>query len=205
MKTIIIRLSLIILLGICGLLGQSAKAQFVVTDPGNFWGNLVNSGAEIAQAMEQLRMAENQFQQTKEMFEVVRSGVRTYQGVKDAYNALSDLQRSQARMVSDLSNNKYLTVDERLNLIEGCSMILKYATKDLSGLSTALEGKDKSQFQFASDKERIDMIQVICDKLVEYRSLSNYYTQGYRSISQMRKSKATDRLRFDMLNGQIKQ
>lgn len=187
----------VVLLAVFGSL--DSKAQFVVTDPGNFVGNIANTTSQIAQALEEFGVVTEQLKEVKKIYDTVDGVMRVYTGVQEAWTAVTDLQNITQTTVRNLQNDRYLTTAEKIAVIRGCGKLIKLATNDIRQMSFAQ--KSNSGTGFGSAAERLSYLESIKDKILEYRNLAGYYTSQYSMASIARQSRYAGQIKMQLLTG----
>ena len=82
---------LMLLMGIVLLFSGKAHAQWVVTDPGNFAGNIVNSVKEIATASKTVKNTLDGFKEVEKLYNDTK---KYYDALKKVNNLIRPLQNS---------------------------------------------------------------------------------------------------------------
>lgn len=129
------------------------KAQWIVSDPTNFWGNLVNTGTEIKQALEEFGVSTKQFEFLQKTYEKVSPYVKTYYQLENAYRMVLDLKNYSVNSVNKLARDPYLKPDEVVRIIRLNTMYVKYATKELKELAVSVKDLGGTEHERV---ERID-------------------------------------------------
>jgi hypothetical protein len=202
MKKIFLSLSLVLLC--CTF---QARAQWVVSDPMNFAGNLANSVKEIVQTS---TTASNMINNFKEVQKVYNQCKEYYDALKAVHNLVKDAKKVQQTilMVGDISDiyvvnfqkmmsDPYFTVDELGAIATGYSKLLEEGASLLGELKTVTTANGLS----LSDKERMDVINRVFEEMREYKALVQYYTNKNISVSYLRAKKKNDTDRIMQLYG----
>lgn len=129
------------------------KAQWVVSDPTNFWGNLVNTGTEIKQALEEFGVSTKQFEFLQKTYEKVSPYVKTYYQLENAYRMVLDLKNYSVNSVNKLARDPYLKPDEVVRIVRLNTMYVKYATRELKELAASVKDLGGTEHERV---ERID-------------------------------------------------
>lgn len=142
---------------LCIILAMSSmgigKAQWVVSDPTNFWGNLVNTGTEIKQALEEFGVSTKQFEFLQKTYEKVSPYVKTYYQLENAYRMVLDLKNYSVNSVNKLARDPYLRPDEVVRIVRLNTMYVKYATRELKELAASVKDLGGTEHERV---ERID-------------------------------------------------
>lgn len=186
---------------------HQANAQWVVSDPMNFAGNLANSIKEIVQTS---TTASNMINNFKEVQKVYNQGKEYYDALKSVHNLVKDAKKVQQTilMVGDISDiyvrnfqkmmaDPYFSIDELGAIATGYSKLLEEG----SGLLAELKTVTTSNGLSLSDKERMDVINRVYEEVREYKALVQYYTNKNISVSYLRAKKKNDTDRIMQLYG----
>ena len=202
MKT---KLSLILL--VFALLIGKANAQFVVTDPGNFAGNIANSVKEIATATKTVRNTLNGFKEVEKLYGDTK---KYYDALKKVNNLIGDAYKVKETlvMVGDITG---IYVDAYKRMLSDTNFRPAELTAMASGYSRLLELSGESVRELKSivqsgsfsmnDKERMEMIDRIYEQVKEYKAITSYYTRKNISVSYIRAKKKDDIRRVQELYG----
>lgn len=189
---------------ICLIAGLSlfsfqAKAQWTVVDPTNLVQN-------IRTAIQGTTTATNMVKNLQESVKIYQQGKEYYDALKSVHNLIKDARKVQKTigMVSEITNiyvngfNKMVsdpnfTPDELAAISLGYTKLLEEGGALVTELKNVVTGNNGLSL---SDKERMDAIDNIYSKMVEYRNLTKYYTQKSISVSFIRakEKKDTDRV-----------
>ncbi len=202
MKKIILSLCMVML-----FCTHQANAQWVVSDPMNFAGNLANSIKEIVQTS---TTASNMINNFKEVQKVYNQGKEYYDALKSVHNLVKDAKKVQQTilMVGDISDiyvtnfqkmmaDPYFSIDELGAIATGYSKLLEEGSSLLAELKTVTVSNGLS----LSDKERMDVINRVYEDVREYKALVQYYTNKNISVSYLRAKKKNDTDRIMQLYG----
>jgi hypothetical protein len=192
------RIFVITCLALIGFYYQS-KAQWAVIDPSNLVQN-------IQQVVKSSSTLTNMVKNVQETVKIYEQGKEYYDKLKSVNNLIKDARKVKLtiEMVSEISEmyisgfNKMIadpnfTVDELAAISEGYSKLMEEGgalVTELKDIVTSSNGLSMS------DKERMDVIDRIYNRMLGYRNLTRYYTQKSISVSFIRaKAKAdTDRV-----------
>ncbi|MCK3683050.1 DUF4141 domain-containing protein [Maribellus sp. YY47] len=192
------RIVLIVCIALISLSFQ-AKAQWAVIDPSNLVQN-------IQQVVKSSSTLTNMVKNVQETVKIYEQGKQYYDALKSVNNLIKDARKVKLtiEMISEISDiyitgfNKMVadpnfTVDELAAISAGYARLMEEGgalITELKNIVTSSNGLSMS------DKERMDMIDQIYNRMLGYRNLTRYYTQKSISVSFIRgKAKAdTDRV-----------
>lgn len=179
------------LLGLSLFAGR-AHAQWVVSDPTNFAGNIANTVKEIATASKTVKNTLDGFKEVEKLYNDTK---KYYDALKKVNNLIGDAYKVKEciLMVGDISDiyvNAYRRMlrdphfrpTELAAIASGYTKLLEQSGESLRELKSVA----KSNVFSMNDSERIEMINRIYTTLREYRSLVSYYTQKNISVSYVR-------------------
>lgn len=202
MKSRLIIMALTLLLS-----GHEVYAQWVVTDPTNFAGNIANTVKEIATASKTVNNALNNFREVEKIY---RQGKEYYDALQKVKTLVSDAYKVKETilMVSDISgiyvnsykkmlSDKNFTPKELDAIAFGYARLLEESSECLKELKDVVNVTSLSM----TDKERMDVIDRVYRDVKEYKGLVNYYTNKNISVSYLRALKAGDTERVLSLYG----
>lgn len=202
MKSILLIMA-ILLLGSMNAL----RAQWVVTDPGNFAGNIANTVKEIATASKTVTNTMKSFQEIEKVY---NQGKKYYDALQKVNNLVADAYKVKETilMVSDISgiyvnsykkmlNDKHFTPKELNAIAYGYAQLLEESSELLKELKTVVKASTLSM----TDKERMDVIDRVYRDVKRYKGLVNYYTNKNISVSYLRAKKSGDTERVLALYG----
>lgn len=202
MKSRLIIMTLTLLLS-----GHEVYAQWVVTDPTNFAGNIANTVKEIATASKTVNNTLNNFREVEKIY---RQGKEYYDALQKVKTLVSDAYKVKETilMVSDISgiyvnsykkmlNDKNFTPKELDAIAFGYARLLEESSECLKELKDVVNVTSLSM----TDKERMDVIDRVYRDVKEYKGLVNYYTNKNISVSYLRALKAGDTERVLSLYG----
>jgi len=189
------------------LLGHEVYAQWVVTDPTNFAGNIANTVKEIATASKTVNNTLNNFREVEKIY---RQGKEYYDALQKVKTLVSDAYKVKETilMVSDISgiyvnsykkmlSDKNFTPKELDAIAFGYARLLEESSECLKELKDVVNVTSLSM----TDKERMDVIDRVYRDVKEYKGLVNYYTNKNISVSYLRALKAGDTERVLSLYG----
>lgn len=179
------------LLGL-SLFATQAHAQWVVTDPTNFAGNIANTVKEIATAGKTVKNTLDGFKEVEKLYNDTK---KYYDALKKVNNLIGDAYKVKEciLMVDDISDiyvnsykrmlrDKNFRPSELAAIASGYTKLLEQSGESLRELKSVA----KSNVFSMNDSERMQMIDRIYTTLREYRSLVSYYTQKNISVSYVR-------------------
>ena len=189
------------------LSGHEVYAQWVVTDPTNFAGNIANTVKEIATASKTVNNTLNNFREVEKIY---RQGKEYYDALQKVKTLVSDAYKVKETilMVSDISgiyvnsykqmlSDKNITPKELDAIAFGYARLLEESSECLKELKDVVNVTSLSM----TDKERMDVIDRVYRDVKEYKGLVNYYTNKNISVSYLRALKAGDTERVLSLYG----
>lgn len=185
----------------------SLHAQWVVADPTNFAGNIVNTIKEIATASETVQ---NTLKNFREVEKVYNQGKKYYDALKQVNNLVADAYKVKETllMVGEITDiyvnsykkmlsDKHFTPKELNAIAYGYSELLLESSELAKELKTVISQSSLSM----TDKERMDIIDRVYRDVKEYKNLVAYYTNKNISVSYLRSLKAGDTQRVLDLYG----
>lgn len=200
MKRIILS-CLVAALSVCS---YQAKAQWVVTDPTNLVQNIIS-------AVQGTSTAANMIKNLNESIKIYKQGKEYYDALKSVHNLIKDARKVKLtiEMVSEITDiyvngfNKMasdpnFSPDELTAISTGYAKLLAEGGALVSDLKNIVT---KGNGLSLSDKERMDAIDQIYNKMLEYRNLTKYYTRKSISVSYIRAKEKNDMKRVLALYG----
>ena len=201
------RTKIILLLSACLLLAGTARAQWVVSDPGNLAQGIINASKNIIHTSKTATNMVANFQETVKIYE---QGKKYYDALKSVNNLVKDARKVQQTilMVGDISdiyvtNFQLMLRDENYTAEELSAIAFGY-TKLLEESNNVLkEMKEVVNITTLSmtDKERMDVVDRCYNRVRNYRNLVMYYTNKNISVSYLRAKKKNDMDRVLALYG----
>lgn len=192
------RIVLIVCIVLTGFSFQ-AKAQWAVIDPSNLVQN-------IQQVVKSSSTLTNMVKNVQETVKIYEQGKEYYDALKSVNNLIKDARKVKLtiEMISEISDmyisgfNK-MVADPNFTVDELAAISLGYARLMEEGGALVTELKNivtSSNGLSMTDKERMEVIDQIYNRMLGYRNLTRYYTQKSISVSFIRaKAKAdTDRV-----------
>ncbi len=181
-----------------------AKAQWVVTDPSNLVQNIIG-------AVQGTTTASNMISNVQESIKIYQQGKEYYDALKSVHNLIKDARKVQKtiEMVSEITDiyvngfNKMLSdpnfsANELVAISTGYAKLLEEGGALVTDLRNVVTGSNGLSL---SDKERMDAIDQIHNRMLEYRNLTKYFTQKSISVSYLRAKEKNDTDRVLALYG----
>ena len=175
-----------------------AHAQWVVSDPTNFAGNIANTVKEIATASKTVKNTLDGFKEVEKLYNDTK---KYYDALKKVNNLIGDAYKVKEciLMVGDISeiyvtsykkmlSDKNFRPSERAAMASGYTKLLEQSGESLKELKSVA----KSGVFSMNDHERMQAIDRIYTTLREYRSLVSYYTRKNISVSYVRAREKND-------------
>ena len=192
------RIFIIACIALIGFSFQS-KAQWAVIDPSNLVQN-------IQQVVKSSSTLTNMVKNVQETVKIYEQSKQYYDALKSVNNLIKDARKVKLtiEMISAISD-MYITgfnkmvADPNFTVYELAAISLGYGRLMEEGGALVTELKNivtSSNGLSMTDKERMEMIDQIYNRMLGYRNLTRYYTQKSISVSFIRaKAKAdTDRV-----------
>lgn len=181
-----------------------AKSQWVVTDPTNLVQNIIS-------AVQGTTTASNMISNLNESIKIYKQGKEYYDALKSVHDVIKDARKVKMtiEMISEITdiyvtgfgrmvNDPNFTVNELSAISTGYAKLLAEGgalVTDLKNVVTTSSGLS------LSDKERMDAVDEIYEKMLEYRNLTKYFTQKSISVSYIRAREKNDTDRVLALYG----
>lgn len=198
---------IILLFSTCLLLAGTARAQWVVSDPGNLAQGIINASKNIIHTSKTATNMVSNFQETVKIYE---QGKKYYDALKSVNNLVKDAVKvkNTILMIGEISdiyvtNFQLMLRDENYTPEELSAIAFGY-TKLLEESNDVLkEMKDVVNITTLSmtDKERMDVVDRCYNRVRNYRNLVMYYTNKNISVSYLRAKKKNDMDRVLALYG----
>ena len=198
---------IILLFSACLLLAGTARAQWVVSDPGNLAQGIINASKNIIHTSKTAANMVSNFQETVKIYE---QGKKYYDALKSVNNLVKDAikVKNTSRLIGDISdiyvtNFQLMLRDENYTPEELSAIAFGY-TKLLEESNNVLkEMKDVVNITTLqmTDKERMDVVDRCYNRVRSYRNLVMYYTNKNISVSYLRSRKKNDMDRVLALYG----
>ena len=181
-----------------------AKAQWVVADPTNLVQNIIS-------AVQGTSTASNMINNLNESIKIYKQGKEYYDALKSVHNLIKDARKVQKtiEMVSEITDmyvtgfNKMVSdpnfsANELAAISTGYAKLLEEGGALVTDLRNVVTGSNGLSL---SDKERMNVIDQIHNKMLEYRNLTKYFTQKSISVSYIRAKEKNDMDRVLALYG----
>ena len=201
------RTKIILLFSACLLLAGTARAQWVVSDPGNLAQGIINASKNIIHTSKTATNMVANFQETVKIYE---QGKKYYDALKSVNNLVKDgiKVKNTILMIGEISdiyvtNFQLMLRDENYTAEELSAIAFGY-TKLLEESNNVLkEMKEVVNITTLSmtDKERMDVVDRCYNRVRNYRNLVMYYTNKNISVSYLRSRKKNDMDRVLALYG----
>ena len=198
---------IILLFSACLLLAGTARAQWVVSDPGNLAQGIINASKNIIHTSKTATNMVSNFQETVKIYE---QGKKYYDALKSVNNLVKDgiKVKNTILMIGEISdiyvtNFQLMLRDENYTAEELSAIAFGY-TKLLEESNNVLkEMKEVVNITTLSmtDKERMDVVDRCYNRVRNYRNLVMYYTNKNISVSYLRAKKKNDMDRVLALYG----
>ena len=186
------------------LFSFQAKAQWTVVDPTNLVQN-------IRTAVQGTTTASNMIKNLQESVKIYQQGKEYYDALKSVHSLIKDARKVQKtiEMVSEITDiyvtgfNKMLadpnfTAHELAAISTGYARLLEEGGALVTELKNIVTGSNGLSL---SDKERMEVIDDVYNKMLEYRNLTKYFTQKSISVSYIRAKEKGDTERVLSLYG----
>ena len=182
----------------CFFISLTAKAQWVVSDPGNLAQGIINAAKNIVHTSSTAGNMLNNFQETVKIY---KQGKEYYDGLRKVKNLVRDARKVQQTilMVGDITDtyvtsfqrmmrDDNFTVEELGAIAFGYTKLLEESNDVLTELKNVVNITTLSM----TDKERMDVVERCYSKMKRYRNLVSYYTNKNISVSYLRAKKKND-------------
>lgn len=192
---------------VCFFVSLTAKAQWVVSDPGNLAQGIINATKNIVHTSSTASNMLNNFQETVKIY---KQGKEYYDGLRKVKNLVRDARKVQQTilMVGDITDiyvnsfermlsDPYFTTEELSAIAIDYTKLLEESAHLLNDLKTVVNENGLSM----NDKERMDIIDRCYTDMLQYRSLVQYYTNKDIGVSYLRAKKRNDLDRVMALYG----
>lgn len=189
------RIFLCLMIAGFSLFSFQVKAQWVVTDPTNLVQNIIS-------ATQGINTVSNMIKNVNEVKKVYDQGKEYYDALKSVNNLIKDARKVKKtiEMVSEITDiyvngfNKMVgdpnfTPNELVAISAGYAKLLEEGGALVTDLKNIVTGSNGLSL---SDKERMEVIDDVYNKMLEYRNLTRYYTQKSISVSYIRAKEKKD-------------
>lgn len=201
------RLILILCVGLC-CLAHTARAQWVVTDPGNLAQGIINATKNIVQTTS---TASNMIKNVEETVKIYKQGKEYYDALKSVNNLIKDARKVKKtiEMVSEITDiyvngfqkmlaDPNFTPGELEAISFGYAKLMEEGGALVTDLKNIVTGGNGLSM---SDKERMDAVDKIYTQMLEYRNITKYFTNKNISVSFIRAKEKNDTQRVLDLYG----
>lgn len=191
----------------CFLVSLTAKAQWVVSDPGNLAQGIINAAKNIVHTSSTATNMANSFQETVKIYQQAK---KYYDALQSVNNLVRDARKVQQTvlMLGDISgyyvnNFKKMLTDSNFTSSElsaiasGYTRILEEANGVLGDLKQVVNITTLSM----TDKDRMDVVDDCYKEMKRLKNLTAYYTNKNISVSYLRAKKKADTQRVVSLYG----
>lgn len=181
-----------------------ANAQWTVIDPSNLAQNIKN-------VIQTSSTASNMIKNLEESVKIYNQGKAYYDGLKSVNNLIKDARKVQktVEMLSEITDiyvsgfnrmvaDRNFTVDELTAISIGYAKLLEEGGAQLTELKNVVTSANGLSM---SDRERMDVIDQVYTRMVEYRNLTRYFTDRSISVSFLRAQAKNDAARVMELYG----
>ena len=201
------RTKIILLLSACLLLAGTARAQWVVSDPGNLAQGIINASKNIIHTSKTATNMVANFQETVKIYE---QGKKYYDALKSVNNLVKDgiKVKNTILMIGEISdiyvtNFQLMLRDENYTAEELSAIAIGYTQLLEESNNVLKEMKEVVNITTLSmtDKERMDVVDRCYNRVRNYRNLVMYYTNKNISVSYLRAKKKNDMDRVLALYG----
>ena len=197
-----------LLIGTAFVLGVTgARAQWVVTDPGNLAQSIINMSDNIAHTSKTAVNTAESFAETVKIYEQAK---KYYDQLKSVNNLIQDARkvRDIILMVGDVSdiyvtnfgkmmNDENFSPHELDAIAFGYTRLLEESNGVLQDLKQVINVSTLSM----TDKDRMDVVDNCYYEMRRYRNLVSYYTNKNIAVSYLRARKKNDLERVMRLYG----
>ena len=175
--------------------GLPANAQVIVNDPVNIATSIANTAKEIVQTSKTVK---NTFDNFKEVEKLYTESKKYYDALKKVNDLVRDARKVQQiiLMVGDITDiyvNSYKQMLQDKNFsfeeLTAIAFVYTYLLEESVALLKELKQVVNPTTLSLNDKERMEWIDDIHEKMSEYRSLVSYYTNKNISVSYLRAKK----------------
>ncbi|MFK2514024.1 DUF4141 domain-containing protein [Bacteroides fragilis] len=198
---------IILLFSACLLLAGTARAQWVVSDPGNLAQGIINASKNIIHTSKTAANMVSNFQETVKIYE---QGKKYYDALKSVNNLVKDARKVREVIlmvgeVSDIYVNSFQKMlrDENYTPEELSAIAFGYTKllEESNGVLTEMKDVVNITTLSMTDKERMDVVDRCYNSMKCYRNLVMYYTNKNISVSYLREKKKNDMDRVLALYG----
>ncbi|MFD0701882.1 DUF4141 domain-containing protein [Myroides pelagicus] len=186
---------------------QQVFGQWVVTDPVNLAQGIINSANEIVQTSQTVNNVVKNFKEVEKLY---NQGKDYYQKLERVNGLVKDAKKVQQTVLlvaevssmyvnnfSKMVNDSNFSPNEILAIGNGYSILLSQSTDLLKELKLIVNQSSLS----LNDKQRMDVVDKVYEKIKEHHSLVSYYTRKNISVSLLRAKKYNSQKRVLDLYG----
>lgn len=180
------------------LASVQARAQWVVTDPGNLAQGIINMSDNIAHTSKTAVNTAQNFAETVKIYEQYK---QYYDALKSVNNLVKDARkvREIILMVGDVSDIYVTNFGKMMNdenfspreldaIAFGYTQLLEESNSVLQDLKQVINVSTLSM----TDKDRMDVVDQCYREMRRYRNLVRYYTNKNIAVSYLRARKKND-------------
>lgn len=197
------RLIIIMCVAIFGFAHQ-AKAQWTVVDPSNLVQNIqqvVKSSSTVSNLVSNVKETVKIYEQSKQYYDALKSVhgiIKDARKVKLTIEMISEITNIYSAGFNRMASDPNFNVNELEAIALGYAKLLEEGGALVTELKTVVTSGNGLSL---SDKERMDAVDQIYTKMVDYRNLTRYYTNKNISISFIRSQQKGDMERVRALYG----
>ena len=176
-------------------IGLPVHAQFIVNDPVNVATSIANTAKEIIQTSKTVKNTLDNFKEVEKLY---TESKKYYDALKKVNDLVRDARKVQQiiLMVGDITDiyvNSYKQMLQDKNFsfeeLTAIAFVYTYLLEESVALLKELKQVVNPTTLSLNDKERMEWIDDIHEKMSEYRSLVSYYTNKNISVSYLRAKK----------------
>ncbi|MCM1301830.1 MAG: DUF4141 domain-containing protein [Bacteroides cellulosilyticus] len=175
-------------LALCGFMYE-AHAQWTVIDPSNLTQNIRNviqSSTTASNMVKSLQESVKIYQQSKAYYDALKSVsnlVKDARKVKMTIEMVSEITDIYVSGFNKMVSDPNFTVDELAAISAGYARLLEEGGALVTELKTVVTGGNGLSL---SDKERMEVIDQVYNRMLRYRNLTRYFTRKTISVSYIR-------------------
>jgi len=170
-------------------LSYQAHAQWTVIDPSNLVQNIqgvIQSSTTATNMVKSLQESVKIYQQSKAYYDALKSVsnlVKDARKVKLTIEMVSEITDIYVSGFNKMVSDPNFTVDELAAISAGYAKLLVEGGALVTELKTVITGGNGLSL---SDKERMEVIDQIYNRMLRYRNLTRYFTRKTISVSYIR-------------------
>lgn len=190
------------MLAVCGTF--EAKAQWTVIDPSNLAQSVLTVGktgttaTNVINSFKEMQKIYSQGKEYYDKLQAVHSLIKDARKVKETVAMVSEISQIYSTSFNKMLSDKNFTIDELEAISEGYSILLKQSGNLISDIKELVSGSNGLSM---TDAERMDLIDKIYTKMMDYRNLTKYFSNKSISISFIRSQEKGDLARVKALYG----